>query len=198
MKTIIYLERHDMNHYLASPFALENGEVFEDNTLRWVNLENTTYFVSIVSNNRVGAKVAFVELNNDKLTLTKSGPAIGTGNRWISPLVKSNKIFANKTPHIGGDIFEYTIQNNAVIEKSIGSFGSFHDIGENKLATADFANDFLYTRARNRKQLVEKNLKTNESTTKNFDNKITDISAYNKEILVLLSNGDLYFKKILK
>lgn len=106
--SVVILERHSLE--VIYRYDLPAPYVFEDITLRPVRIGARDQLAVVRSGPNGGAALALVGLNAGKLELS-AGPDFGQANRWLNPLVGFGEIYAVHTPHIGGVLNRYTLEN---------------------------------------------------------------------------------------
>jgi hypothetical protein len=132
---VVALERHSLQvlwqYDLPAPF------VFEDQSLRPVKLNARDQLAVVRSGPKGGAALTLLRLNANKLELI-AGPEIGQANRWLNPIVGQGELYAIHTPHLGGVLHRYTLQDNSLqASKQLeGVSVSNHVIGSRNLETA--------------------------------------------------------------
>lgn len=130
---IVALERHSLKvlwrYDLPAPF------VFEDIMLRPIKVGTRDQLVVVRSKPNGGAALALLGLKAAQLELI-AGADFGQPNRWLNPLVGYGEIYAIQTPHIGGILNRYTIQNGVLSNIKQLEGVSSHSIGSRNLEPA--------------------------------------------------------------
>jgi hypothetical protein len=138
---MVALERHSLKvlwrYDLPKPF------VFEDIMLRPIKLGTRDQLVVVRSGPNGGAALAVLGLSAGKLDLI-AGSDFGQPNRWLNPLVGYGEIYAVHTPHIGGILNRYSLQNGTLSNTLINTLSnaaqlegvSSHSIGSRNLESA--------------------------------------------------------------
>ena len=125
---IAVLERHSLE--VLWRYDLPAPYVFEDITLRPLQIGTREQLVTVRSSPIGGAAVAVLGLKADKLEL-RAGADIGQANRWLNPVVGKTEIYAIHTPHIGGILVKYDLEKLGGTQKLTDL--SNHSIGSRML-----------------------------------------------------------------
>lgn len=103
---VLWLERHSLAPLRS--LHLDGPAVFEDRLLRPWALPNGRTGLVTMQSGPLGAQLVVVAASQNetsRLEIAAAGPAIGTRNRWLSPVSvapEDGEIWAVHTPHIGG------------------------------------------------------------------------------------------------
>ena len=122
---------------------LEEKYVFEDTTPRIADMngDGKNDVVTIRSDNRLGAALIIYTLGDDGLQELGSTPPIGKSNRWLAPAGIAdfnndgqNDVTYVQTPHIGGTL-RFWSMNNGKLEELANMRGfSNHSIGATRVS----------------------------------------------------------------
>lgn len=125
-REIQYLERHSLQA-LAEPLSLK-GLVFEANRLEIItHPTKPNRLVSVLSGQGAGARTALISLNQGKLQLDAQSPALPT-NRWQSPFVFQNQIYAVQMPHLKRLLVRYQEDHDLLTTHPLAEGLSNHTI----------------------------------------------------------------------
>ena len=129
---VAVFERHSLTELwrleLPAPF------VFEDIQPRAVKIAGKDKLVLVRSSPTGGAALSMIGLEKNKLELVAS-PDFGQANRWLNPLVGAGEIYSVLTPHIGGMLTRYALQNGKLEQIKLALGVSSHSIGSRNLET---------------------------------------------------------------
>ncbi|MDQ0514239.1 hypothetical protein J2Z62_000677 [Mycoplasmoides fastidiosum] len=196
-KKLFYIERHNMNDNLADPLILENHNVFEGDVFNLLSYNNKNYLVTTTANAEQGAQLNLVGLatnsfRNNKFQIFASSQPIGMGQRWISAFVINNELYANKTPHINGGLYKYSLPDLKQETKIVDGI-SLHKIGETTAAVYGYLDQQLFVRTTNYQTLRIINL-TNPTQIleHNFQQEIKQILSGPKSVFVRLNDNSVY------
>jgi hypothetical protein len=127
---VAVFERHSLEELWR--FSVPEPFVFEDLMARPVRLGNRDRLVVVRAGPNGGAALGLLSLTGGGLQLTTS-PDFRQPNRWLNPVVASDRLYAVVTPHIGGVLTRYAIQNNTLTPESLHPGVSNHAIGSRNL-----------------------------------------------------------------
>jgi hypothetical protein len=149
--SVVVLERHSLE--VIHRYDLPAPYVFEDMTLRPVNIAAKDQLAVVRSGPNGGAALALIGLNAGKLELNV-GPDFGQPNRWLNPLVGFGALYAIHTPHIGGVLTRYALGDGKLkASKQLEGLSS-HRIGSRNLeGGAVIAPGVLIVPSQNHRQL---------------------------------------------
>lgn len=132
-----FLERHTLRPLANALHA--DGLVFEANTLEILPHSDGNHLISTISGNNQGARTVIIDKIDNQLTaIAQSTPL--PPNRWQSPFVLNQKLYAVQMPHLIGRLVQYTTTNKKLQEKPLGEGFSNHAIGDfdtNLVASTD-------------------------------------------------------------
>ncbi len=126
-------------------YRLPDDSVFEDLTPRLADLEGDgrDEVVVVRSSAGSGAAVVVFGIRDDALVLVAESPAIGLSNRWLNPVGAGDfdgdgrkEIAVVQTPHIGGVLILYRVEEPRLIEIAREPGYSTHAIGSTVLGMA--------------------------------------------------------------
>lgn len=133
--------------------ALPDTEVFEDRYPRLADLDGdgTTEIITIRSSTTHGASVTVYGLRNGELSEIATTGFIGRANRWLNIAGvagfrggSGKEIAYVQTPHIGGTLFLYALENGKLFKIGEKPGFSNHQIGSTEMrlsAIADINGD---------------------------------------------------------
>lgn len=140
---------------------LPSNEVFEDLTPRLADLDGDgrTEIVTVVSDEKAGARLSIWGIVDDMLVERAAGEPIGRANRWLNPLpVRDDApVMAVITPHLGGPLLQWRFENEALSDPlRLGGETLFsnHTIGSRDLSLAVWAGEKWAVPERERKALI--------------------------------------------
>lgn len=108
----------------AKPFRLPENLVFENNTLAvWDDK-----IVAVISGGGAGARVAVLALQGQNWQIVAESAPL-PNNRWQSPFVFQNQLYAVQMPHIVGRLVRYEMQGKHLIEQELDDGFSNHEYG---------------------------------------------------------------------
>ncbi|MDQ0514237.1 hypothetical protein J2Z62_000675 [Mycoplasmoides fastidiosum] len=196
-KKLFYFERHDMND-LRGELRLANGTVFEDDVFDVLFYKNKTYLVTTTANATEGARINLISYEKESETSNKfnlkivaSSQPIASGNRWISPIVLNNQIYANLTNDTESDLVKFNLLDLQKTELAKGI--SFHETGENSGAVYGYLNNNLFARSTDYQSLKVINLTDPTKTlTEDFRQKIIQIVTGQNSAFVRLADGTIH------
>lgn len=121
----------------AEPFTLPSGFVFENNTVTlWGD-----QVVAVISGGGAGARVAVLGLENGRWHIRAESTPL-PANRWQSPFVFQNQLYAVQMPHLRGRLVRYEIKGKHLTEHALGDGLSNHAIGSRLTQTAAVLPDY--------------------------------------------------------
>lgn len=126
---LVLLERHSLR--LQRELRLDAPYVFEDIAPRKVSRGAWDGLLTVQSGPQ-GAQLVLVEADPADaaaLRVTARGAALGTANRWMSPLASNRHWLAVHTPHIGGVLHEYRLSGDTLTARRLQGDVSNHRIG---------------------------------------------------------------------
>lgn len=133
---LLWLERHGLGvlreHVLAAPY------VFEDIAPRAVSFGGRTGLLTVRSGPG-GAQLALLAAYPDhpaRIELVAVGEDLGGPRRWMAPTTDGRHMMAVHTPHVGGELFEYSLQEHRLARRRIAGDLSTHRIGTRELDMA--------------------------------------------------------------
>lgn len=109
---LLWLERHALGvlreHVLPAPY------VFEDIAPRPVRFDGRTGLLTVRAGPGGAQLALFAADRNDpaRIELVALGEDLGRPNRWMAPSTDGRHLMAVHTPHIGGDLFDYTLEGD--------------------------------------------------------------------------------------
>ncbi|MGY6172018.1 hypothetical protein ACW95P_01565 [Candidatus Mycoplasma pogonae] len=201
-KQIIFLERHNLRD-LLTPLTLNNSEVFEENRLQILRKNNVDYLVTVRSGwANHGAQIAVIENKNNSLKIAATGTPLPP-NRWMSAFVYKNSlsedaIFVNYMPHFKREVWNYSFENNNLIERAITNkyHPSLHEISNYNTAIIAQVNDWLLMPDADHKNLLLYSITKNEFKEVANNSKIKNIYNTENSFYVLLENGNILTLKV--
>jgi hypothetical protein len=133
---IVLLERHSLR--VMRELVLDSPYVFEDIAPRKVALGSSGSREGLltVQAGPQGAQLVLVDANPSvpgALRIAARGPALGTANRWLSPITDGRQWLAVHTPHIGGVLHIYRQDGEALLARRLQGDVSNHRIGSRLL-----------------------------------------------------------------
>ncbi|MDV6374296.1 hypothetical protein [Deinococcus arenicola] len=135
---ITVFERHSLS--VLSRLSLPAPFVFEDLQARPVKLEGVKggndSLAVVRSSPGGGAALALISKGQDGLKVQATGPDFGQTHRWLTPVVGFGQVWAVKTPHIGGQLTQYTRAGNTLKTSPPFAGVSSHGIGSRNLNAA--------------------------------------------------------------
>ncbi len=95
-------------HVLPAPY------VFEDIAPRPVRFDGRTGLLTVRAGPGGAQLALFAADRNDpaRIELLALGEDLGGPNRWMAPSTDGRHLMAVHTPHIGGDLFDYTLEGD--------------------------------------------------------------------------------------
>lgn len=130
---LVLLERHSLR--LMRELTLGLPYVFEDIAPRRVALGARDGLLTVQSGPQ-GAQLVLVAADPTAptaLRIAASGPALGSVNRWLSPIAGAEVWLAVHTPHIGGVLHAYQWEGNRLVPQRLLEGVSNHHIGSRQL-----------------------------------------------------------------
>lgn len=122
-----FLERHSLTP-LAKPLAIK-GLVFEANQPEILPHASGNHLVTTMAGNGKGASTVVIDNINGELTpIAQSEPL--PSNRWQSPFVFHEELYAVQMPHLLGKLVRYQIDKQTLTPKTVGEAHSNHHIGQ--------------------------------------------------------------------
>ena len=134
---VTLLERHSLA--LMRELVLDSPRVFEDIAPRKVSLAGGRDGLLTVQAGPSGGQLVLIDAdphNASSLRLAAQGTALGTVNRWMSPLVCGDHWLAVHTPHIGGVLHVYQREGAHLQAQRLLPGVSNHRIGSRWLDTS--------------------------------------------------------------
>ncbi|MCG7656354.1 hypothetical protein [Wielerella bovis] len=129
-KTLYTLEAQTLKP-AAAAFRLPENLVFENNTVTlWGDK-----VVAVISGGGAGARVAVLALTNGHWQIVAESAPL-PNNRWQSPFVFQNQLYAVQMPHLRGRLVRYEMQGKHLIEQELGDGFSNHEIGSRETQIA--------------------------------------------------------------
>jgi len=126
---LVLLERHSLR--LKRELRLDAPYVFEDIAPRRVALSGRDGLLTVQSGPQ-GGQLVLVDADPagpSSLRVAARGAALGTANRWMSPIASNRHWLAVHTPHIGGVLHEYRLSGDALTAHRFQGDVSNHRIG---------------------------------------------------------------------
>ena len=140
---LLWLERHGLGvlreHVLPAPY------VFEDIAPCPVRFENRTGLLTVRSGPG-GAQLALLAADrNDpaRIELVALGEDLGSPRRWMAPTTDGRHLMTVHTPHVGGDLFAYTLEGHRLLRRRVVGDVSTHRIGTRELDMAAWVGSAL-------------------------------------------------------
>lgn len=127
--SLVYLERHSLEP-LAEPLNI-NGLVFEANQLTRYARNGQSQLVGVMSGKGEGARTVLVGLENGKLTLNAESEPLPP-NRWQSPFVFNQTLYAVQMPHLVGKLVAYRQKGKQLHARFIEGGMSNHHYGDHE------------------------------------------------------------------
>ena len=141
---VAFLERHSLT--LMRELVLDAPWVLEDIAPRKVRLAGGRDGLLSVQAGPAGGQLVLIDADPKHATslrLAALGPALGTVNRWMSPMVCGERWLAVHTPHIGGVLHAYR-QDGIHLQATRWLSGvSNHRIGSRWLDTSSCSGQHL-------------------------------------------------------
>lgn len=133
---IVLLERHSLR--MMRELVLEAPHVFEDIAPRKVAMRPGLLREGLltVQSGPQGGQLLLVEADPSAprlLRIGARGPALGTANRWLSPITDGRHWLAVHTPHIGGALHVYGQDGPRLLAHRVRGEVSNHRIGSRLL-----------------------------------------------------------------
>jgi hypothetical protein len=133
---LLWLERHGLGvlreHVLPPPY------VFEDIAPRPVRFNGRTGLLTVRSG-PAGAQLALLAADRSdpaRIELVALGENLGSTRRWMAPTTDGRHLMAVHTPHVGGELFEYSLKGSRLVRHSVVGDVSTHRIGTRALDMA--------------------------------------------------------------
>ncbi|WP_237288502.1 hypothetical protein [Variovorax sp. PAMC 28711] len=146
---LLWLERHGLG--VLREYVLPAPYVFEDIAPRPVRFDNRTGLLTVRSGPG-GAQLALLASDrNDpaRIELRALGEDLGRPRRWMAPTTDGQHLMAVHTPHIGGDLFAYTLESDRLTRRRVGGDVSTHRIGTRELDMAAWVASMLVLPSQN-------------------------------------------------
>lgn len=122
----------------AAAFRLPDGLVFENNTLTlWGDK-----VVAVVSGADAGARLVVLALHDGQWRIEAQSEALPS-NRWQSPFVFQNQLYAVQMPHFRGRLVRYEIRGARLLERPLGEGVSNHMMGSRHTQVAAVLPDYV-------------------------------------------------------
>ncbi len=97
-------------------YSLDEPFVFEQRRVTPFSSANRVGILATTASGSTGAGVLFLEWIDDTLEATAQSDFIGTGFRWLNLFSsQEGSAFAIRTPHIGGPLQRYTLEENELL-----------------------------------------------------------------------------------
>jgi hypothetical protein len=126
---LVLLERHSLR--LKRELRLVAPYVFEDIAPRKVSTGARNGLLTVQSGPQ-GAQLVLIDADpadGAALRVAARGAALGTANRWMSPIAGDRHWLAVHTPHIGGVLHEYRVNGEVLTARRLQGDVSNHRIG---------------------------------------------------------------------
>lgn len=123
------LERHSLQ--VMRKLVLPGPHVFEDIAPRRVSLASRDALLSVQSG-PLGAQLVLIDADPAApalLRVAARGPAMGSANRWLSPITHGPHWLAVHTPHIGGVLHLYRQDGSRLVARKLQADVSNHRLG---------------------------------------------------------------------
>ncbi len=140
---VCLLERHSLD--LMREQVLAPPHVLEDIAPRRVPIGSRDGLLTVRSGPQ-GAQLVLVDADPAapaSLRIAASGPALGTAKRWLSPTTDGRRWMAVHTPHIGGVLHEYRVEDRELKATRVLEGVSNHSIGSRQLDLAAWLGPWL-------------------------------------------------------
>lgn len=133
---VLWLERHSLA--LLRELVLPAPHVLEDIAPRPVALGRGSALLTVRSGPQGGqlGLVAADAAHPRRLQWAALGDALGTPNRWMAPSTDGTRLLAVHTPHIGGVLHEYRVEDQRLAGRAVAHNVSTHRIGWRELDLA--------------------------------------------------------------
>jgi hypothetical protein len=133
---VVLLERHSLR--LMRQLQLDAPHVFEDIAPRKLapGQGGAREALLTVQSGPQGAQLVLVDADPAApglLRIAARGPALGTVNRWLSPITDGRHLLAVHTPHIGGKLHVYRQESAHLRPRQVQGDVSNHRIGSRLL-----------------------------------------------------------------
>ena len=132
--TALLLESQSLT--VAARLDLPAPAVFEDLSLRRVTVAGKPRLVAVRADPRNGASMVLLGMRAGKLEVLAEGPAFGRPQRWLNPLIGTTRMYAIHTPHIGGHLHHYALDEGRLRARALLRGVSSHRIGSRSLDNA--------------------------------------------------------------
>ena len=120
------------SYTLAPPFVFEQRRVLPFD-FRQAG-ENRQGILATQSSETTGAGVVLLAMNEGRLELVRETPPIGTGFRWLNAFAAADgSAYAVRTPHIGGPLQRYRLEDETLEIDSFDLGVSNHIYGQRNL-----------------------------------------------------------------
>lgn len=185
-----YLERHTLKP-LAEKLTI-NGLVFEANRFEHFSHGNGARLVSVMSGNGEGGRTVLIGEKEGKLTIENQSTPL-PNNRWQSPFVFNQKLYAVQMPHLYGKLVEYTPKGSTLAENFIQDGLSNHAYGEYETNLTAATENFAVIPNRNYRSVYI--LQKNGDLTaleQNLPAEIQKTKASKEKAYLLLENGQIW------
>ncbi len=140
---LLSLERHGLGvlreHVLPAPY------VFEDIAPRPVRFDGRNGLLTVRSGPG-GAQLALLAADRAdpaRIELVALGEDLGSPRRWMAPTTDGRHLMAVHTPHVGGDLFAYTLEGHRLLRRRVVGDVSTHRIGTRELDMAAWVGSTL-------------------------------------------------------
>ena len=146
---LLWLERHGLG--VLREYVLPAPYVFEDIAPRPVRFDDRTGLLTVRSGPG-GAQLALLAADrNDpaRIELVALGEDLGRPRRWMAPTTDGQHLMAVHTPHIGGDLFAYTLESDRLTRRRVVGDVSTHRIGTRELDMAAWVGSMLVLPSQN-------------------------------------------------
>lgn len=137
-KELLWLDTQTLKP-LAKSLKL-NDTVFEHNRLETIPKGNGSYIVTTVAGGNQGARTVLIDNVDGALQIMAQSEPLPI-NRWQSPFVAQQELYAVQMPHLIGKLVQYDWQDNKLIEKELGFGYSNHKLGSYETNLAVSMND---------------------------------------------------------
>ncbi len=116
--------------------SLPADQVFEDLTVRVAKADGRDMLAVVRASPDGGAALALVAPEADPPAFVATGPDFGRPHRWLNPVISGHALYAVHTPHIGGTLHRYRLENDRLNASPMADGVSNHGIGERLLDIA--------------------------------------------------------------
>ncbi|SPX83141.1 hypothetical protein [Moraxella ovis] len=189
-RQVQFLERHSLTP-LSKPLTVR-GLVFEANTFEILPHSKGNHLVTTIAGGGHGASTVVIgNVDNQLQIIAQSTPL--SNNRWQSPFVFGDNLYAIQMPHLVGRFVKYIQSGDQLNEEVLGEGYSNHAIGKFDTNLVAGRNNFALIPHKGYRQI---SILTAEgdivSLSDNLPAPIIKILSNDNQAYLLLSNGTIW------